>query len=244
MNWIVNKASIIGRDHELAKRNCQDFCEFKQTEDVIAGVVCDGCSEGKFSEVGATLLGKLILDRLAHCSKFEDSGLVGFYIQVEIKNFISSLMSFFCESEDEKVRFVVDHLLATLLFCYITNENVFIGNAGDGVIIKDDNVNIIDQNSQPYYPAYRSIKKEYLTVKDSSVGFITAEQITNLRRIVIGSDGIIPLINQNKVNELFGTKARQLQRKFNVWSDKDKMFYDDASCIVFERIEDESNIQK
>jgi transcriptional regulator with XRE-family HTH domain len=73
-------------------------------------------------------------------------------------------------AENEKVKFIVDHFLAILLFCYITEKNIFIGHAGDGVIMKDNVYKIIDQNSKPYYPAYRCIKKEYLEIQDTSNG--------------------------------------------------------------------------
>ena len=62
MKWNINSASIIGRDHELTKKNKQDFvCSFV-SDNFVIGVVCDGCGESQYSEVGASLIGTFVLN--------------------------------------------------------------------------------------------------------------------------------------------------------------------------------------
>ena len=64
--WTANKAIHIGTDHQFSMRNRQDYCNFFEDDKYIIGVVCDGCSEGKHSEVGAALVGNFILDELKY----------------------------------------------------------------------------------------------------------------------------------------------------------------------------------
>ena len=61
--------------------------------------------------------------------------------------------------------------------------------------------------------------------------------VSPVDRLVIASDGLIPALKAGKLPDIFGTKKRQLQRLFNVWQQKEKLFYDDVSCIVFEKEE-------
>ena len=55
MNTNTAAASVIGARHQRAGRNGQDAAVVVTGEDVAIAVVCDGCSSGASSEVGARL---------------------------------------------------------------------------------------------------------------------------------------------------------------------------------------------
>lgn len=56
--------SVIGRDHVLIGKNNQDACGCHVGADMIVAVVCDGCSGGRHSEVGAKLGARLLVEAL------------------------------------------------------------------------------------------------------------------------------------------------------------------------------------
>lgn len=245
MEWNVNSAVIIGNEHERTKKNRQDFCGYflpgETGQKRYGGVICDGCSAGTYSEVGAALIGNLIL-HLIKAGDIAKPGVFGGYFEDNISRFIRRLLDcLMISSKTDKINFIHHFLLTTFIFAVIEEERIVIGRSGDGVIMINDQWNIIDQQGKPHYMAYREIPPEFFSESpragdDFSVSMYPASSVD---RLVIASDGLVPLIEGQRLPEIFGTKKRQLQRKFNVWQQKEKLFYDDVSCIVFEKKEEE-----
>lgn len=241
--WTVNSATHIGKDHQFSMKNKQDFCEFVETDEFIIGVVCDGCSEGKYSEVGATLTGRFLLNELS----FSMPLLLQYkeirnYAKCKMLGFMQTLISntFWSNSFDErsKTRFVNDHLLFTTLILLVDKQSgkCCILHNGDGIYMVDGVISVIEQDGSPHYLAYELVPKHALEKQPSEIDSnFSLVECMNPARVMIASDGLIPLIEREElVAELFGTKGRQLQRKVNVWSEKKKMFFDDTSVIVVE----------
>jgi serine/threonine protein phosphatase PrpC len=143
-------------------------------------------------------------------------------------------------SVQEQISFLKEFMLSTCLFCVIIDNKIIIGHCGDGVIIVNDDIRILDQIGSPHYIAYKNIPKEVLETNPSNLDFFKIEEydFTKINKIVIGSDGIQPLVDKKMISDLYGTQKRQLQRKFNVWQ-QNKLFGDDATCIVIEKNEKE-----
>jgi len=240
VSWIVNKAIVTGTDHTFVKLNCQDFCrvETNELQTKICGIVCDGCSSGMMSEVGAMLIGQYFLNFLMRldCANLDDEGLQ-VIVQPWIEGFIDDIATavIFGSNIKEKVSFLEHNMMATFIFCVIDNDKIFIGRCGDGVIILNDDVQVIDENDRPSYVAYNCIPREYKQSNSLPVT-VQVDQIFTTNKIVIATDGLRAAITNNLTSELYGTTKRQLQRKFNVWQMQDKIFSDDTSCIVFEKV--------
>ena len=117
----------------------------------------------------------------------------------------------------------------------IEEDRTIIGRCGDGVIIKNQVPEIVDQEGKPSYLAYGNVPREMLTCEPSKLEYIKITEIQDCDSLVIASDGLTPIIGTDKESELYGTSGRQLQRRFNVWQMNEKIFSDDVSCIVFER---------
>lgn len=246
MEWSVNSAVIIGNEHERTKRNRQDFCGYFLPAETgrrrYGGVICDGCSAGIYSEVGAALIGTLILN-LIKAGDIAKPDVFSGYFEDNISRFIQHLVrSIKVSSEKDKINLIHHFLLTTFIFVVIEEERIVIGRSGDGVIIINHDVNIIDQQGKPHYIAYREIPQEYFTGSPSALDdfSITLYPASPVNSLVIASDGLVPVVQEQKLPEIYGTKKRQLQRKFNVWQQKDRLFYDDAACIVFEKREEET----
>ena len=246
--WNVNTASIIGRDHELSKKNRQDFILTYVSDEKIIGVVCDGCGDGEslYSEVGASLLGTFIINYFKQISN-TFSIIYSFALEIgkRLSDFIDSLNIIILNNNQlSQVNFIKDFMLSTNLFCLIVNEQILIGYCGDGIIIVDDKIEILDQKGSPHYIAYKCIPKEILEKQPTELSFFKFRiyKQEDVKKIVIATDGLIPIIDKSLVNNLYGTQKRQLQRKFNLWQQQ-KLFCDDATCIVIERQDENSNIQ-
>lgn len=239
MNWSLNCASIIGRDHELSKKNRQDFTHSFISTECIVGTVCDGCGESKYSEVGASLMSLMIVNYLRHFQTclFHES----FKKRLEEEfaccfKAIERAVYIDYSQTSEKVGFVKDFLLSTCLFCVLLEDKIVVGNCGDGVIIIDDKINNIDQSGKPEYIAYKSVPKEALDTPSTELDFFNIQifEQSNVNRIIIGTDGIQPLVDKGLTSQLYNTQKRKLQRKFNVWQNEG-LFADDATCIVIEK---------
>lgn len=246
--WTVNYASVIGLEHQFEKTNKQDFCKVAHTENIIVGVVCDGCSSGKHSETGSTLIGYYLLQYLLKYCPYENENFeiqaIESFVQEKITKFIGGVLDLMQLEDCNRINFVENCFLSTIIFCVIRGDYVYIGHCGDGVYIinrkdKSEIVNI-DQDNKPHYIAYHNVPVEALHNTDVIKGiYVQQYKLDDIDSIIIGSDGIEPLLQNNR-SELLHTSKRQLQRKFNVWQSKDKMFTDDASCIVFEKAEQKS----
>jgi len=241
-NWVINSATIVGRDHILTKKNRQDFLVYREFEDLKIGVVCDGCGEGEYSEVGASLIGTFTLNFLLNHFKPNVLPVAQAFLPLSTE-YLEQCITFFIKSlsimlyERQEILFVKDFMLSTCLFCVIDKENITIGYCGDGVIIINDKARILDQKGAPHYIAYKNIPKEALEKQPTSLNFFTIETYkqSEIEKVVIGSDGVVPIVESSIISQLqlYGTKKRQLQRKFNIWHEE-KLFCDDATCIVFE----------
>lgn len=241
MKWNISEAIIIGTEHIFAKSNRQDFCRSIVTDKGIFGVVCDGCSSGKYSETGAVLTGQFLLKTFQQL-QISDIDVFKYELQSKLKLFFENLVSLMFETDDDKVTFIQDFLLTTFIFCIITNDRVLIGSAGDGITVIKVNgeisTNKIDHDNMPHYYAYNIVPPQYLSLDVKSDIKIEEYLVNEVESIIIGTDGLEPVLDKSLIDRLYKTNGRQLQRKFNVWQNKDKMFSDDVSCIVFEKVED------
>lgn len=237
--WNINSAMIIGRDHEFSKKNRQDFCIIKNKDHRIVGVVCDGCGESKYSEVGAALFGNVLLNELLEVPLQNEEALK-YCIDTKLRSFLEIMeLTLGTFTAQEEIDLIADYFLTTFIFCIIDDLNIWIGHCGDGVIITDNKIESIDHSGKPHYFAYNLIPKEALNREPSGLEGIKIQciPIEVINRIVIATDGLQPLVDKQRTEELFGNSGRQLQRKFNVIQQIDKLFYDDTACIVFEKRE-------
>ena len=235
MNWKMNTAILIGRDHELSARNRQDFLLTHRTETRVCGIVCDGCGESSYSELGAMLLSNFMLGRLKTIDIWDSPHSIKMILETAHYNFIEILTSIMRVEKENLPQFIQDYLLATLLFVVIEKDRTIVGQCGDGVIIRNRVPEIIDQDGKPSYMAYENVPREMLKCEPSKLDYIKITEVQDCDSLVIASDGLTPIIGTDKETELYGTTKRQLQRKFNVWQMRDKIFSDDVACIVFEK---------
>jgi len=209
--------SVAGRDHAMVGRNNQDAFAWYQDDDVTIAVVCDGCSEGPHSEVGANLIARgmvyAIRDILAKPVIEADHRDVPEDILLDLPEELDTALS---EARDEVVstmhdlamsgiagslddmpRFVRDHLLATTVGCIIARWGTAVFSIGDGVYAMDGAVTQIGPfpGNEPPYLAYDLVPKSALR-RSMALQFQvhTIVPTENLSSVLLGTDGVGDLI--------------------------------------------------
>lgn len=163
----INK---IGYEHMESGRNCQDFGVVGE----YSSYVCDGCSEGEHSEVGAKLFCYLI-------QKYHDvSGA-----------FIGLVKMFF-----EEPKALKNYLCFTILRLSETASSFHVSHCGDGfVILQDHDGNItfeeLSDGEYPKYYVYNYISEEHLKHYKDGVDFSYKEYSKDdYAKAGIASDGL------------------------------------------------------
>ena len=221
--------SVVGRDHVAILKNNQDaFAIFDgkaDKEDVLIGVVCDGCGSGHHSEVGAQLAARTLtssLHRWLSFSKFPCGNQFSLLVKAEVLEVIK-----FCARSLQGNRPVLNaaiiehYFLFTTLIVVVRKDVTWIMSMGDGVYSVNGEPTILQPRAgnAPVYLAYNLVKT---TLKDEegALDFQLKEYKTDeIESIIIGSDGCERIIqNQTKLlpgnpNEYVGSLEQFTQPK-------------------------------
>lgn len=120
------------------------------------------------------------------------------------------------EKFNGQTRLRTDYLAATLLGFIADGEDLVIFSAGDGVILVNDNLNVIDQNDKPDYPV--------ISINSPGQGFSTTVlKMNEVQRLAISTDGLGGLMENSPEfrNRLFDHQSGQitgLQTLLNITS--------------------------
>lgn len=209
----INK---IGMEHVENGMNCQDY---GFTKDNVS-MVCDGCSEGKHSEVGAKLYCYLIKDRL--------------YM---LWNGFEKLVNFFGK-EPKTLR---DYLSFTILCLAEEKENYSLAYCGDGhIILQDHDGNItfeeLSDGEYPKYYIYNYIDKEYLKHYKDGVEFSQKTYSKEeYQKVGIASDGLRYILqaDEDLKNEFIECLKSGKEVKTKLFINRNHHIFKDDITIVF-----------
>lgn len=223
---------IVGHDHMARRVNCQDGYALLQTDDFVIGVVCDGCGEGKHSEIGAKLAAQYLAGQILSLLE-EDVPLAEMpaLLHTRLIAYLDELVQ--VSKPLQPLQFIKENLLFTTLGVVCNKEDSLLFAAGDGTILIDETLHRINQNNQPMYIAYNLIEPELLGDFIMPEGFEVYPCDSSWQRLAIASDGF----DEDLFPKVWGQKnVRGLQRRVNVWSDRERRFRDDATLITVERL--------
>ncbi len=256
--FTVRGGSRQGVRHVRLNQNNQDALVF-QTISVpqfgktySIGLVSDGCSGHpgfSHSEVGAHLMSLYAYRRIQEliCSRVAIESiplvlypsLTEFLLDIMTKVMPSHIVWNYPlklkdrESWNGQTRFRYDYLSATLLGFVSDGETIVVFSAGDGVILVNDNLTIIDQNDHPDYPS--------ISVNKPISGFsVSVYKTADISRLAIATDGLGELLrNQEFRSELFEFqrgKTLGLQTLLSVTSNKQpELMGDDCTVVALEK---------
>ena len=219
-SWSVTCAAKPGHYHLYKGANCQDAAAvaamparsavLQLTEDsasarkglgqIVVGIGCDGCGEGRYSEMGALALTNFALGEcLQHHLRSRSPSETLQHLFPAIVRFIDTNVTWSCPHYGDPAMdaarvadFIKNYWLATMMGFIITDEESVLFWCGDGTYAIDDEAyQYIDQDNTPRYIAYNCL---YMP---ETVG-VTAENIprqfdsmviTPESRVMVASDG-------------------------------------------------------
>lgn len=241
----VKPGKVIGRGHILIGKNCQDSIRVKtiiDNEDTYhIAWISDGCSEGSYSEVGSNLATTYLLNKtISYIKNGVSEDLIPYFLFQDLANYLNFILQISDISDQknpiEKVAFVKDHLLFTLIGYIIGPESTTILAYGDGVFIVNDQIYFRDFNDASPYPGYLLIDPQYLDPNRTPMNQffdVYVYDTENIDKLAIGSDAWIQ--EKDLLDKIWGhVHPNQIQRLMNLWSEKDKRLSDDATLVVVE----------
>lgn len=222
----------MGYYHKEGSINCQDATGMY---DNCFKVVCDGCSEGKHSEIGAKLFCKMIVDRYAN---FVQKGKK----YIDIPALMLSVMDELVRIIGDKPEDIRDYLSFTTLVVEkdLESNSACVYYCGDGYIIieKDDSISFkkIDCGKYPKYLSYNYVDSIYMAEYQDGVDISTIE-FENVGNVGVASDGIrfvadlddSEQLKQEFKEILLSGKDIKMKLFFNR---NEKVFQDDFSIVM------------
>jgi hypothetical protein len=233
----VRAGQVIGRDHLLRQANCQDGYALLQTDQHIVGIVCDGCGDGQYSEVGAKLAANYLAGQAVDLlGRGHDIQKIPDLLYRCMTSYLEDLI---CLTQPrDRLGFLRHHLLFTIVGVILSESGGVIFTAGDGIYAIDGSLRHIDQDNQPMYIAYRLVDPTILG------GLVVPNQFdvevipADWQRVMIASDGLeVDLVPQ--VWQL--SHPRGLQRKLNLWSNQEHRLRDDTTVITVEKVSQDAS---
>ena len=242
--------TTIGYRHVDAYRNNQDSVkvtefELADGEKCIIGIVTDGCSSGKYSEVGAKLFTPYISDALTNIIRLVGIDGLANHLTLAVIDKMRSFVNEFSYNDD--VNFICDNLLFTIIGFVIYRGQFISFRFGDGYV----NGNLIDENNIPNYIAYQLIKehKNLQTLPYDKFQIVDNFKITEPFTYVIATDGIedfiinegkdyarrksVPALTELVKHDKIYKNDKLLSFMLNAMSRK-RMLSDDTSLIIVE----------
>lgn len=208
----INK---IGMEHLEMGMNCQDYGRIGDTW----AVVCDGCSEGKHSEVGAKLYCHLITNW-----KFPDEN---------IRKMIELI--------GNEPKTLKDYLSFTILELSETDTEFELMYCGDGyIILQDHNGNItfeeLSDGEYPKYYIYNYIAPQYLKHYKDGISFskkvFSKEEYA---KVGIASDGLRYILQADEElkQEFINCLKSSKELKTKLFINRNHKIFKDDVTIVF-----------
>jgi len=185
--WQVVAASVSGRDHRRIDRPCQDAFAIRRAGLVTVAVVSDGCGSGAHSELGARLganvLATALAASLAAGASVHDPAPWDAACDAVLAR-LADLAPVLGAELGDAIR---EHLLFTLVAAAVTPDGAAILAIGDGVVIVDGVVQVLDAgpDNAPPYLAYELLGRAPERLRIAAPG---------ARELVLATDGAVPIV--------------------------------------------------
>ncbi len=182
-------ASVIGKEHNAN----QDFCLTGKN----FGVLADGCSRSKYSEVGTRLILQLF-GGIPTCNeeeKFEENIT---YIMEMLISLLQKYNKQICNDGNYTTDLLVNNLFFTLLSCFETKDDFIVYILGDGYIITQNKrgmfsyIHFSYDHNKPPYLVYNYCMSDKPKLKFKKYVF----KKEYFKAVGIASDGIDPFVKK------------------------------------------------
>ena len=184
-----------GYDHFTGGINNQDF----GVEMPRCVLILDGCSGGKFSEVGAKLFGQFF-SRKEECDKvekFEDN------VKQVFEDLICMVVKYYPNRGDLEENYIMENLLFTIIACFETEKEYIVKLFGDGYIFTQNSRDLLSYMKFSYGQAPPYVAYKFCDMSNTGLDFSNANFKTfhfdkkSFKRVGIASDGLFPIAKGN-----------------------------------------------
>lgn len=189
--------SVIGRDHRIVPKNCQDGYYAQSRGSVTVGVVTDGCGSGAHTEVGAQI-GARIVGEAVLAERARVSSLSEIRWDRILGDVTSTLRVLARQMGDSLNAIVNEYFLFTVVGVVMDDIEAGFFNFGDGVVLVNDQQFELGPfpNNQPPYLGYCLVGS---SLQDQSLQNLTFQVVqtvplAELEYFLIGTDGVMDLM--------------------------------------------------
>lgn len=227
--------SVRGREHARTLRNNQDCAIASVHGEVAVAVVCDGCSSGPSSEVGARFAATWLARNLPtyvrdDAQAWVDDATAG------LLDAIGAIARSLSPEPETLAITVHDFLLFAFLAAVVTPERAVVFGAGDGVVASRDRRLVLDAgpDNAPRYLSYALLQPGAPGVTVHVDAPASAHDA-----IVIATDGAadIEALFDFACDDRSLKNASFLQKRLVVLAENERRLHDDTSIAVIRRKE-------
>lgn len=145
--WRASSGVVLGRDHRLLGKNCQDAVAVAHRSGAALGVVADGCGSAAGSEAAAQLTARVAVASLGRAVE------AGAPAEAAVASTVRAVVHHLGRLA-RATGSVDGWLFATLVGFVAKGADVLVFAVGDGVALIDDDTVSFAQGPAPAYPAY------------------------------------------------------------------------------------------
>jgi hypothetical protein len=194
----VAAGTVVGRHHVRLGVNNQDGYYLTSTEEATIAIVCDGCSSGVHSEVGAKVGARLVGEAIRR-SLFEGEAIVEpekcleLVRQNVLENIKTMAIAMGGNTNEIPPKILQHYFLFTIVGVWIARSGIVTFSLGDGLLIVNDRPTQIGPfaNNAPPYLVY-----DFLDSNSDRWKFTIHDRLNleDLNSILIGTDGVNDLM--------------------------------------------------
>ncbi len=193
-NFEIAAGSVLGRDHALAGRNNQDAWHVWRAPEGILAVVCDGCGSGRWSETGAQVGSRLVVEalrgRLPSLSQEGPEALLE-AVRLDVLGQLRGLATALGGSTEA----IGQHLLFTILGAMVTPTLSVVFALGDGVTAVNGEIDTLAcADNAPPYLAY-ALNESAAPLPNLRFDLRHVLSTSSLSSLLIGTDGTLDLLS-------------------------------------------------
>jgi len=232
MDIRIASGSHVGTAHVSSGKNNQDAYVTKSFPGGFVGIICDGCSEGAHSEVGAWTAAELIAQGVATQAQrvfaTGASNLQPSFWKRILGDALAQIrvQALAMAGSGSVTEVVMNYFLFTLVGVLVTPERTWLFSVGDGVFVVNGEtlpLPTFDRNEPPY-PSYALIGSKFDNNPDD-LGIKVFEELETARiqSLILGSDGLLEFASKSGSplpgrKELVGplTQFTEVERFFKI----------------------------
>ncbi|MBI5477966.1 MAG: protein phosphatase 2C domain-containing protein [Deltaproteobacteria bacterium] len=196
----VAGGSVTGRAHAVLGRGNQDAFAWVDGDDALVAVVCDGCSSGRHSEVGAHLGARLVAAAVARGGGAGvDFGRHDFW--AEVRGAVLGEVSRLARAMGGDLRRTVEEFfLFTIVGAALGPERAVLFSVGDGLVVVNGAATRLGPfpDNEPPYLAYGLLEEDGPRFVVQAVGPVEAVQ-----SLLVGSDGAADLSDRQPLDDFW-----------------------------------------